>query len=101
LVKTDIDADVDPVTAAKEWKLEQILLGQPLSEKTRAAVLEQSDDEMAAVQAAKEFQLGGGKGERYGEMQALAGVLRNVGPNDREAAVMGGMMLGSPEFQRR
>jgi uncharacterized protein (DUF1800 family) len=100
-----MDADVDPVTAEKERRLEQILLGQPLSEKTRAAVLEQSDDETAAAQAAKEFQLGGGgvgkKGGGLGEMEALAGSPRDVGPNDREAAVMGGMMLGSPEFQRR
>ncbi len=60
----------------------------------------------AAVQAAKEFQVGGGGGSGrggggLGEMEAMAGPVRNVGPNDPEAAVMAGMMLGSPEFQRR
>ena len=54
------DGMIDPEVAAKEKKLEQILLGQPLSEKTRAAVLGQSSDLTAAIQAAKEFQVGGG-----------------------------------------
>ena len=94
---------VDPEVAAKERKLEQILLGQPLSEKTRAAVLGQSNDVTAAIQAAKEFQVGGGK---YGA-GAIAADLnpgaaqRNASMEDRQAAIMAGMMLGSPEFQRR
>ncbi len=102
-----VDPDADPVTVAKEWKLEQVLLGRPLSEKTRAAVLGQSDDDSVAVEAEKEFQVGSGGGVKkkggggLGEMEAMAGPVRNVGPNDPEAAVMGGMMLGSPEFQRR
>jgi uncharacterized protein (DUF1800 family) len=102
------DQQVDRETTVKERKLEGLLLGQPLSEKTRVAVLGQSEDDTAAVQAAKEFQLGGGgggkgKGIQLGEMKAMAGIEpgRNAVPNDHEAAVMGGMMLGSPEFQRR
>jgi uncharacterized protein (DUF1800 family) len=98
---------VDPGVVAKEKKLEQILLGQPLSEKTRAAVLGQSNDLTAALQAAREFQVGGGgKGGVYGAA-AVAGdlnpgaALRNAAVEDREAAIMAGMMLGSPEFQRR
>ena len=50
---------VDPETAAKERRLEQMMLVLPLSEKTRAVVLSQANDETAAAQAAKEFQLGG------------------------------------------
>jgi hypothetical protein len=94
------DGSVDPEVAAKEKKLEQILLGQPLSEKTRAAVLGQSSDLTAAIQAAKEFQIGGGGG---GAVAAFlpAVALRNAVPDDRQAAVMAGLMLGSPEFQRR
>jgi hypothetical protein len=102
------DGVVDPEVAAKEKKLEQILLGQPLSEKTRAAVLSQSNDQTAAIQAAKEFQIGGGgKGEGAPGPLALAAALAGYGPgaravqDDRQAAIMAGLMLGSPEFQRR
>jgi uncharacterized protein (DUF1800 family) len=97
---------VDPEVAAKEKKLEAILLAQPLSEKTRAAVLSQSNDQTAAIQAAKEFQLGGGGKEAPGPLE-LAAALASNGPgaravqDDRQAAVMAGLMLGSPEFQRR
>jgi uncharacterized protein (DUF1800 family) len=92
-------AQVDPEAAAKERKLELALLGQPLSEKTRAAVLAHSTDSTVAYQAVRDFQGGGGAG--------AAGVLgagparANAGPDDREAAVMAGLLLGSPEFQRR
>jgi hypothetical protein len=101
------DGVVDPEVAAKEKKLEQILLGQPLSEKTRAAVLSQSNDQTAALQAAKEFQLGGGGGKGAPGPLELAAVLAGNGPgmravqDDRQAAIMAGLMLGSPEFQRR
>jgi hypothetical protein len=101
---------VDPEVAAKERKLELILLGQPLSERTRAAVIGQSNDSTAAIQAAKEFQGGGGV---YGGGGALAGLMggdyagggvgaQKIGVvDDRQAAIMAGLMLGSPEFQRR
>jgi uncharacterized protein (DUF1800 family) len=102
------DGTLDPEVAAKEKKLELILLGQPLSDKTRAAVLGQSNDQTAAMQAAKEFQIGGGGGGGAAGPLALAAVTgavlapqRNVVPDDRQAAIMAGMMLGSPEFQRR
>jgi uncharacterized protein (DUF1800 family) len=102
------DGVIDPEVAAKERKLEQILLDQPLSEKTRAAVLGQSNDQTAAIQAAKEFQGGGGGrgagafagGPLAGEF-SLALAARNAAPDDRQAAIMAGLMLGSPEFQRR
>ncbi len=100
------DGSVDPEVAAKERKLEQILLAQPLSDKTRTAVLGQSSDQTAAIQAAKEFQGGGrgagafGGGMAAGEFsQAVAA--RSAVPDDRQAAIMAGLMLGSPEFQRR
>ncbi len=80
------DGVVDPEVAAKEKKLEQILLGQPLSEKTRAAVLSQSNDQTAAIQAAKEFQLGGGGGKDAPGPLALAAALAGNGPGARAAA---------------
>jgi len=105
------DGAVDPEVAAKEKRLEQILLGQPLSEKTRAAVLSQSNDSSAAIQAAKEFQaLGGGGGGKNPAVYATgpianefspAAAARNAAPDDRQAAIMAGLMLGSPEFQKR
>jgi uncharacterized protein (DUF1800 family) len=106
------DNAVDPEVAAKERKLETILLGQPLSDKTRAAVLSQSNDSTAAIQAAREFQIGpgggGGKGAGAYGGAALAAEFglgpaaqRNATPDDRQAAIMAGLMLGSPEFQRR
>ncbi|HXE09394.1 MAG TPA: DUF1800 family protein [Acidobacteriaceae bacterium] len=102
---------IDPEVAAKERRLETILLDQPLSEKTRMAVLSQSNDTTAAIQAAKEFQtgggglLGGGGGQLAGLFggggPAAAAALRNQQQDDRQAAIMAGLMLGSPEFQRR
>ena len=97
MVKAD---GVDPEVAAKERKLEQILLGQPLNERTRAAVIGQSTDSTAAIQAAKEFQAKGlGEGGASGAVAPLA--QRNVVPDDRQAAIMAGLLLGSPDFQRR
>ena len=117
-------ADVDPVdpqVTAKERKLELILLGQPVSERTRAAVIGQSNDSTAAIQAAKEFAGGGGAGgagmlggaiggeynpvmpssRGYGSNGGVAWAQRDGIPDDRQAAVMAGLLLGSPEFQRR
>ena len=90
--------------AAKERKLEQILLDGPVSERTRATVLSQSSDGSVADQAATQFDLGGQKGKgNYmprGQRKANQAVGGN-GPDDPQAAVMAGLLLGSPEFQRR
>jgi len=82
-------------------------------------VIEQSNDSTAAIQAAKEFQGGGlGKGGGGGaKAEAMAGSYDPMLPpalgggsgagrgqgaqDDRQAAIMAGLMLGSPEFQRR
>jgi uncharacterized protein (DUF1800 family) len=101
-------AEVDPEAAAKERKLELALLGQPLSEKTRAAVLAHSTDSAVAYQAVKDFQgreagAAGvlGPGPAANEQLAGTGAARANAQDDREAAVMAGLLLGSPEFQRR
>jgi len=67
---------VDPATAAKEQKLELILLGQPLDRKTREVVFNQSNNAPPAGP-------------------------RNADADERQLAMMAGLMLGSPEFQRR
>jgi len=97
-------APLDPV-AAKEKRLEQVLLGSPVSEKTRATVIGQSNDENVTAQALTDFDLGpdGGKGKKgsYAPRGMRAGLGPNAGPDDPQAAVMAGLLLGSPEFQRR
>ena len=96
-------AAMDPAPAAtKEAKLEALLLGQPASEQTRATVIKELDGQAAQQQAEKEF------GIRVREFEPMWAVL-NAGsptqpvraPLDRESATMAGLLLGSPEFQRR
>ena len=95
---------IDPV-AAKEKRLEQVLLGQPVSEKTRATVIGESNDATVTEQALSQFDLGspGGKGQKGNYMpRGMGATLRpNAVPDDAQAAVMAGLLLGSPEFQRR
>jgi uncharacterized protein (DUF1800 family) len=102
-------AGVEPVAltqgdgaAAKEAKLETLLLGQPVSERTRSTVLQQFQNQGMQQQAERDFSI------RANEFEPMAQVLnpaalRQTGrpPQDREAAMMAGLLLGSPEFQRR
>ena len=88
-------------STTKEATLEAVLLGQPASEQTRATVLKELDGK-AGQQAEKEF------GIRWRDAELMGPVLnasRPAGPArpplDRDAAVMAGLLLGSPEFQRR
>jgi uncharacterized protein (DUF1800 family) len=92
----------DDAAAAKEGKLELMLLGQPVSDRTRATVLAQYRDQEMQQQAVKNFSI------RSNDFEPLAQVLNPAAGNqpgqpplDREAAVMAGLLLGSPEFQRR
>ncbi|SNT01635.1 Protein of unknown function [Granulicella rosea] len=107
-----MDTSVDPVkiaAAAKERTLEGILLGQPVSEKTRATVLAQSENTAAPDQAAKEFGAGQNTAAGDGAVPATGAFLTGdmarrpgqQGAQDRQAAVIAGLLLGSPEFQRR
>lgn len=96
------DGGVDQAVADKEKKLEMLLLGQPASDKTRATVLDQFENQANQEQAFKTFRI------RPAAPDALAGVL-NAGvprpparpPLDRQAAGMAGLLIGSPDFQRR
>jgi uncharacterized protein (DUF1800 family) len=91
-------ATSDSQVTAKERKLEAALLGFPLSEKTRTQVLAEADDQTVPAQAAREFEAGRG----FGGGAMLAGFgRRGAAPTDPQAAVMAGLLLGSPEFQRR
>ncbi len=97
-----------PETAAeKERRLESLLLGAPVSERTRQTVLKEAGDENIAEQAATEFDLNGagagknGKKGAYGKATAAMEGGFLGGPDDPQAAVIAGLLLGSPEFQRR
>jgi uncharacterized protein (DUF1800 family) len=87
--------------AAKEAKLEIALMGQPVSDRTRSTVLQQFQDQSIQQQAEKNFPI------RANEFEPMAPVLnptakrQQLRPIDREAAMMAGLLLGSPEFQRR
>ncbi len=90
------------VSAAKEEKLEMMLLGQPVSDRTRSTVLQQFQNQTMQQQAEKDFPI------RPNDFEPMAQVLNPDAlnrqmrpPQDREAAMMAGLLLGSPEFQRR
>ena len=89
----------DPA-AIKERRLEMVLLGQAVSERTRATVLGQSTDANVTEQAETQFDLRGGAKGDYAK-RGLAGLKAEGVPDDPQAAVMAGLLLGSPEFQRR
>jgi hypothetical protein len=91
--------DSDRAAAVKEEKLERALLGQPVSERTRATVLAQFANQTNQVQAEKKF-LAGADGREVAAAGFTARSLTKP-PVDREAAGMAGLLLGSPEFQRR
>jgi uncharacterized protein (DUF1800 family) len=104
------EVEMQPVTlstdstdeVAKERKLELALLGQAVSDRTRSTVLTQFQDQGMQQQAAKNFLI------RPNDFEPMAQVLNpNMlnqqarPPVNREAAMMVGLLLGSPEFQRR
>ncbi len=95
---------------AKEQALETALLATPASAQTRTAVLSQSTDD-AVQQAARDF---ASVPEPIKERGMKSVVKINTGntlvssapkpgapPADKQGSVMLGLLLGSPEFQRR
>lgn len=96
------DRSDDAAANAKEMRLETLLMGQPVSEQTRASVLDQFRATATQQEAEKSF------GIRPSEPEPMAAILNAGAPSepagpplDRQAAVMAGLLLGSPEFQRR
>ncbi len=90
--------------AEKEAMLEAAVLNGPASEQTRAAVVAQLNSS-AVQQAVHDFtQPDGGRGRRMVQVSdrtaATAWPRPAVPPADKQAAVMLGLLLGSPEFQR-
>ena len=98
--------DDTAAVAAKEKRLEFALLGQPVSEKTRATVLEQADNMDAQQEAEKNFALRLAGPDHVpppmtGSGGRRQGIKAQAQQRDSQTAVMAGLLLGSPEFQRR
>jgi uncharacterized protein (DUF1800 family) len=104
------DGDAAPVIpdVATENKLEIALLGQPASDRTRSVVLAQFGDPTVQQSAEEGFKarpaaqtedmMTGGSG-RF--MQTRAGKDRQAKTPGTPLDTMAGLLLGSPEFQRR
>ena len=90
-------------SAAKELLLEQALLNEPASARIRAAVLTEAADPAVTDQAARLFNLRGQNGETAAAHSGPDGPASDAvrKPRDQTAAIMAGLLLGSPEFQRR
>jgi uncharacterized protein (DUF1800 family) len=87
---------------AKEEKLELALMGQAVSDRTRSTVLQQFQDQTIQQQAEKNFPIRANDFEPMGQVLNPGRPRQQVRPPlDREAAMMAGLLLGSPEFQRR
>ena len=82
-----------PTPADQERRLEQSILGEPVSDRTRAVILKQSADAALPAQAAQQF------------LPATVALRKPVASSnqaaDRQSQTMTGLLLGSPEFQRR
>jgi hypothetical protein len=101
-----IDGQVGATPDAKEGKLESLLLDGVVSEHTRSAVLAQ----LAQQQSTPANQQGSPaklsprpvnfvRPREFGQL--LNAVAPLPPPEDQDAALLGGLLLGSPEFQRR
>jgi uncharacterized protein (DUF1800 family) len=87
--------------AEKERKLEAVLLGQAVSDRTRETVLAQFQDQTTQQQAEKSFGIRANEQEPMAQVLNVSSPKRVRPPFDREAAGIAGLLLGSPEFQRR
>jgi uncharacterized protein (DUF1800 family) len=92
----------DSAAVLKEKDLEMLLLDQPVSDQTRTTVLQQFQLQTTQQEAAKNFSI------RANGAEPMAAVLNPADaqkkakpPQDPQAAGMAGLLLGSPEFQRR
>jgi hypothetical protein len=94
----------DAVASAEtERELEGKVLGQSASERTRAAVMAEFTNPTAQAQAAAGF-VGSPVGQGMGAGMVRAAVVQPVRiekQNEVPLDTMAGLLMGSPEFQRR
>jgi uncharacterized protein (DUF1800 family) len=92
-------------SAESEVELEKVLLGQAAGARTREAVMAEFDNPTAQEQAAASFEMrpaeGKVGGKMGGGMMRAAAVAPPVKPSEVPLDTMAGLLLGSPEFQRR
>ena len=92
----------DSAAAVKEKDLELLLLDQSVSEQTRSTVLQQFQLQTTPQEAAKNFSIRPNGAEPLATVLNPTAAQRKVKPpQDPQAAAMAGLLLGSPEFQRR
>lgn len=100
LQRTSDNADAS--AAAKEKTLEKLLLGQSASDHTRETVLQQFRNTATQDDATKQFPLAPNQqGPTVKVLNAGISVRQLNALEDREAELMAGLLIGSPEFQRR
>jgi uncharacterized protein (DUF1800 family) len=95
--------------AATEKKLETLLLGQPATERTRETVLAQFTNPTAQHDAEASFNARAATDEKDGDgatmgarlLRTKAGRDRPMNAKETPLDTMAGLLLGSPEFQRR
>jgi len=89
----------------KEGRLETALLGDAASEHTRSAALGQLAQDASASGDAEEGMPKAPRRVNFVRPREFGQLLQAVAPlpapADRDAALLGGLLLGSPEFQRR
>jgi hypothetical protein len=92
---------------AKEGKLESLLLDGVVSEHTRSAVLAQLAQQQStpANQQGSPAKLSPPRQVNFVRPREFGQLLQSVAPlpppGDQDAALLGGLLLGSPDFQRR
>jgi hypothetical protein len=86
---------------AKESRLEDLLLDGPASAQTRSAALAQLAQQETAAAARPQLPkpVNFVRGREFGQLLQAAAPLPP--PGDQQAALLAGLLLGSPEFQRR
>ena len=102
-----IDGQGGATPDAKEGKLEGLLLDGVVSEHTRSAVLAQLaqqqntpvDEQGGRPKMPPPRQVNFVRPREFGQL--LQSVAPLPPPGDQEAALLGGLLLGSPDFQRR
>jgi len=99
-----IDGQPGVTGDAKEAKLEELLLDGAVSDRTRSVVLTQLAQQQGAAvgngqrpQAPKPVSFV--RPREFGQL--LQSVAPLPPPGDQQAALLGGLLLGSPDFQRR
>ncbi len=91
-------------SAETEKELEARVLGQAASERTRAAVMAEFTNPTAQAQAAAGFvgrPVGSSDGQAMGGGLVKASVVKPAVQSEVPLDTMAGLLMGSPEFQRR